>query len=275
MRYFRIFAICVFALSLIFAGWSNVRYYSNLNTDMPVIKSETDLLEISVADGAEALLEGLTARDETDGDLTDQIMVASTSHFLEQGLMNVKYVVFDRHHNAATLTRKVLYTDYESPRFSLSVPSVYARGQNFDLLKFVHVEDCIEGDISNRIRIITNMVNMYAAGVYPVTLEAANSCGDVAQLTLWVTVTNQQNTAVIALDKYIAYVDQGTTFDPYSYINSVKNISGVPLQKELVQVSGNVDMNTPGTYLIEYEYSDGSNTGLTTMTVVVRGEAEA
>lgn len=275
MRYFRIFAICVFALSLIFAGWANVRYYSNLNTDMPVIKSETDLLEISVADGAEALLEGLTARDETDGDLTDQIMVASTSHFLEQGLMNVKYVVFDRHHNAATLTRKVLYTDYESPRFSLSVPSVYARGQNFDLLKFVHVEDCIEGDISNRIRIITNMVNMYAAGVYPVTLEAANSCGDVAQLTLWVTVTNQQNTAVIALDKYIAYVDQGTTFDPYSYINSVKNISGVPLQKELVQVSGNVDMNTPGTYLIEYEYSDGSNTGLTTMTVVVRGEAEA
>lgn len=275
MRYFRIFAICVFALSLIFAGWANVRYYGNLNTDMPVIKSETDLLEISVADGAEALLEGLTARDETDGDLTDRIMVASTSHFLEQGLMNVKYVVFDRHHNAATLTRKVLYTDYESPQFSLSVPSVYARGQNFDLLKFVHVEDCIEGDISNRIRIITNMVNMYATGVYPVTLEAANSCGDVAQLTLWVTVTNQQNTAVIALDKYIAYVDQGTTFDPYSYINSVKNISGVPLQKELVQVSGNVDMNTPGTYLIEYEYSDGSNTGLTTMTVVVRGEAEA
>lgn len=275
MRYLRIVAICLFVFSLLFAGWANLRYYSNLNTDMPVIKSETELVEISVADGPEALLEGLTARDETDGDLTDQIIVASTSHFLERGLMNVKYVVFDSHHNAGTLTRKVLYADYESPRFSLSAPSVFARGQNFDLLKHVSVEDCIEGDISNRIRVITNMVNIYAAGVYPVTLEAANSCGDVAQLTLWVTVANQQNTAAISLRQYITYVDQGTAFDPYSYINGVTDLSGVPLQKELVQVSGNIDVNTPGSYLIEYEYSDGDKTGLTTMTVVVRGEGAA
>lgn len=275
MRYLRISAVCLFVISLIFAGWANLRYYSNRNTDMPVITSQTDLLEISVADGPEALLEGLTARDETDGDLTDQIMVATTSHFLERGLMNVKYVVFDRHHNAGTLNRKVRYTDYESPRFSLSVPGIYARGQNFDLLKYIGVEDCIEGDISNRIRVVANMVNMYAAGVYPVTLEITNSCGDMTQLTIWVTVLNQQNSATIALDQYIVYVDQGSQFDPYSHITGVTDQTGAPLQKELVQASGSIDMNTPGSYMVEYSYAADGKSGFTTMTVVVRGEGAA
>ena len=42
-----------------------------------------------------------------DAYLTDEIMVASMSHFLEPGTVSVKYVVFDSHNNSATLTRRV------------------------------------------------------------------------------------------------------------------------------------------------------------------------
>ena len=231
MRYLRVVVILLFVVSLGISAWANLRYYSRRNTDIPTISSDTDLLQVSVKDDPAALMKGLTAQDDTDGDLTAEIMVASRSHFIEPGVINVKYVVFDRYHNAASLTRKVQYTDYEHPRFSLTVPPVMARGGNFDLLKYVKVEDCLDGDISDRIRVITNTVNIFAAGVYPVTLEVTNSCGDLAQLTLWVTVLEKENTAAITLSQYIVYVKQGTKLNPYRYISGVTDIHNMALPK--------------------------------------------
>lgn len=275
MRYLRMAVIGIFVLSLGFYAWANLRYYSSINTDMPAITSDTQLLKISVNDGPEALLQGLTARDDTDGDLTDQIMVASVSHLMEENTVNVKYVVFDSHNNAASFTRKVCYTDYRSPRFSLESPAVFAQGKNFDLLGRLKVIDCIDGDISSRIRVLSNMVNIYAAGVYPVALEVTNSCGDVSQLTLWVTVLNKENSAAISLEQYIVYVEQGGAFDPYSYIRGVTDANNVSLPKEAVEIKGSLDLNTPGAYQLEYLYSDQNVSGQTAMTVVVQSREEA
>ena len=91
-------------------------------------------------------------------------MVASVSHFLEPGTVNVKYVVFDSHNNSATLTRQVRYKDYKAPVFSLEKAPVYKVGKSFDLLDYVRVDDCIDGDISDHIRVISNMVNNDLAG---------------------------------------------------------------------------------------------------------------
>lgn len=275
MRYLRMAVIGIFALSISIYLWANVRYYSSINTDVPTITSDTELLTISVNDGDEALLQGLTARDETDGDLTDRIMIASVSHFVEKNTVNVKYVVFDNHNNAASLTRKVCYTDYQSPRFSLETPAVFLRGGNFDLLSRLKVEDCIDGDISQRIRVLSNSVSMYTAGVYPVALEVTNSCGDVSQLTLWVTVLEKENSAAIHLDQYVVYVEQDAAFEPYSHITGVTDADNLSLPKENVQVKGSLDLNTPGTYRLEYAYSDSNASGQTAMTVVVESREEA
>ena len=93
MRYLRIITVIILAFSLVFAGWANNRYYSNLNMDCPEITNSVETLNISVQDPPEAIFQGLQARDAKDGDLTSQIMVASVSHFLEPGTVNVKYVV--------------------------------------------------------------------------------------------------------------------------------------------------------------------------------------
>ena len=111
MRYLRIITVLLFVFSLLFAGWANHQYYSQLNTDYPSITNDVEELQISTQDPPEAMLAGLTATDATDGDLTDRIMVASVSHFLEPGVVRVKYVVLDSHNNSATLTRRVRYTD--------------------------------------------------------------------------------------------------------------------------------------------------------------------
>ncbi len=269
MRYLRIFTVILFVFSLLFAGWSDHRYNRNLNTDYPEITSADELLEISAQDPPEAIFRGLSAQDATDGDLTEQIMVASMSHFLEPGTVRVKYVVFDSHNNSATLTRQVHYTDYEPPVFSLEKAPVYRVGSSFDLLDYIRVVDCIDGDISDHIRVISNMVNNFTVGNYPVVLEVSNSCGDTVQITLWVTYESKESTAVVNLHRYIVYVQQGETFEPMQWLATVTDRDANALNRENIEIQGNLDVNKPGCYQLTYSYSDGKLSGYAPLTVVV------
>lgn len=269
MRIVRIVTIVILIASLLFTGWANYRYYGRLNTDYPIITNTEEVLEISVQDPPEALLRGLSATDGTDGDLTDQIMVASTSHFLEPGTVRVKYVVFDSFNNSTTLTRQVHYTDYTPPVFSLETPPVYTVGSSFDLLDHIRVTDCLDGDISDRIRVVSNMVNNFSPGNYPVMLEVSNSCGDTAQITLWATFLNKESSAVVKLHRHIVYVEQGGTFTPRQWLASVTDRNAVALTAEYVEYQGNVDINKPGCYQLIYSYDDGKLSGQSPLTVVV------
>jgi len=269
MRYLRIFTVILFLLSLLVFWWGNSRYYKNLDTVYPVLRSSEEVLELSVTDSDEELFRGLSASDPVDGDLTEQIMLASISHFLEPGTVNVKYVVFDSNNNAATLTRKVHYTDYKSPVFSLEKSPVYKVGSSFDLLDYIHVNDCLDGDITDQVRVISNMVNNYAVGRYPVILEVSNSCGDTATITLWINYTSEENTAIIKLHSYIVYIQQGETFVPERWIASVTDRDTLPLDAEKIEIQGNLDVNTPGDYQLIYNYEDGNLSGQAAITVVV------
>jgi len=269
MRRLQIFTVIILVLSLLFSWWVNGHYYSNLNTDYPEISNSVETLQISVQDPPEAMLRGLSAWDATDGDLTEEIMVASVSHFLAPGTVSVKYVVFDRHNNAATLTRRVHYTDYVSPQFSLEKAPVYTTGSSFDLLNHIRVTDCIDGDISNHIRVISNMVNNFSVGNYPVVLEVSNSCGDTAQITLWVSYLSKESTAVVKLHRHIVYAEQGAEFDPQQWFATVTDRNAVALDASHVEIQGNLDMEKPGCYQLVYSYDDGKLTGQSPLTVVV------
>lgn len=269
MRHLRIITVIIFVLSVVFAAWANTQYYGNLNSDYPELSSSADLLEISVNDPPEALLQNLSASDATDGDLTSQIIVASVSHFLEPGTVNVKYVVFDSHNNSATLTRRVHYTDYTPPVFSLDKAPVYLTGRSFDLLDHIRVEDCLDGDLSGNIRVISNMVNNYSTGHYPVLLEVSNSCGDTSQITLWVTYQSKESTAIVNLHRYIVYVEQGDTFEPMQWVASVADRNAKALNTKHIEIQGNLDVNKPGCYQLTYSYDDGKLTGQAPLTVVV------
>ena len=269
MRYLQIVVIIIFVFSLLFSAWANNQYNSGLNTDNPVISNSVELLEISTQDPPEALFQGLTAQDATDGDLTDQILVASISHFIEPKTLNVKYVVFDDHNNSATLVRKVRYTDYVAPTFSLETPPVYTVGRSFDLLDHIRVEDCIDGEISDRIRVISNMVNNFSVGNYPVVLEVSNSCGDTAQITLWVNYQSKESSAVVKLHQYIVYMEAGDTFEPEKWLSSVTDRNATVLDAKNVEIQGNLDVKKPGCYQLVYNYDDGKLSGQAPLTVVV------
>ncbi|MBR5322839.1 MAG: hypothetical protein IKU48_04780 [Clostridia bacterium] len=269
MRYFRLFSVIFLVFSLLFFVWANYQFNKNNNTDFPVFSATDGVLELSINDPYEAIFEGLSATDATDGDLTKDIMVASISHFFDDYSVNVKYVVFDSHNNSSTFTRKVKYTDYTSPVFTLDTPPVYTLGRSFDLLNHIKVQDCLDGDISGRIRVVSNMVNNYSTGNYPVLLEVTNSFGDVSQITIWVSYLSKENSVSVKLHQYIVYVEKGEEFDPYKWISSVTDRYAVELDESLVEIQGNLDVNTLGSYQLIYSYNDGKLSGQSPLTVVV------
>ena len=97
----------------------------------------------------EALLSGVKASDNEDGDLTDQIRVSSMSNFTEPGKRTITYAVFDKAGQAATLERTLEYTDYTSPQIQLTAPLRYSLEDMADvnLTENMSVEDCLDGEL--------------------------------------------------------------------------------------------------------------------------------
>ena len=269
MRLLRLGSILVLLCSVAFYVWATAHYYSNLNMDTPVLESDVEELVISASDGREALLQGLHASDATDGDLTDQIMISSISHFLEPGVVKVRYVVFDEQNHSATLERRVRYKDYTAPRFSLEEAPVYRVGESFSLLDEIGATDVLDGDISRKVRLVSSAVSIFSAGTYPVTLEVSNSCGEKSQITLYVTYQREAQQVKVDLHEYVVYVEKGEDFDPMTLIASVSKADHTPLDRDSVKVYGTPDLKKEGCYQLEYVYENGSLRGSAPLTVVV------
>lgn len=282
MRIFRKLVIIIFVISLaLFIGiglWDKV---TNDKT-IPEIYTDEVYLEMSVNDPSEKLLEGLTAMDEKDGDLTNAIMVQGTSHFVEKGEVTVKYVVFDRDNNFAELSRKVKYTDYRSPEFTLIEPLEFTRNRNVSIQDYVKATDLLDGDITSKVKISGTSVDLTTSGVYPISLEVTNSYGDRAIVETNVVVRDSGSVSRILLTDYLVYVDKDSTFDAADYVDSIISSSGEKLQVEGMNVydsgavvcsihtTGEVDTSTPGCYQLEYSYQTSRSNGFAYLTVVVR-----
>ncbi len=271
MRFLRIFAVAAFVICLIVNLGVSASHRSKTNTDRPKLECPDTVLEISAKASREELLTDLRAWDNQDGDLTDQILVASTSYFLAPGEFQVDYVVFDSHRNNATATRRVRFTDYESPRFSLSQPLTFTQGSNVRYLDYVSVTDMLDGDLTDKIKVRASNVSNYTPGIYPVLLEVTNSYGDTVQIELNVVIRSGQETGPkIVLREYLTYVDKGASFDPRRMLRSCTGADGEVMDINEVQISGFVNTDQPGTYYLTYHCTDDTGEGFTYLAVVVR-----
>lgn len=234
----------------------------------PVLTCGSEVLEISVADDDSILLTGVTATDARDGDITDRVMVSGVSRLIGDDTAKVTYVVFDSDQNMATGTRLIRYTDYQLPRFSLEEPLVYAAWENVQLLDRLHAWDVIDGDITELIR-VSYLNNFDAAGLRTIDVQATNSMGDTAWLTLPVLLVNDYESWIdVELNTYLVYVEQGSRFIAGNYLTGA-SVDGAAISLDNVTISGEVDVNTPGTYMIEYTCSYTGRSGTAVLTVVV------
>ena len=242
----------------------------------PVLSFDSETVSVSVSDGNDALLAGVTARDDTDGDLSGEVMVRSVSQFVSENTALVSYVVFDHSDNMATASRNVQYTDYRSPHFALSAPLRFRTGSTVLLSDRLSASDVLDGDLSGSVRLVDTNLNNDAEGIYSVTVQVTNRMGDTATVELPVIIYSQSaQDPEITLTDYLIYLPAGTYFDPAGYLDqvtdplvpstTVTNEDGEEVQlpaeglRDAVTVDSNVDPDTPGVYRVIYTYTNEIN----------------
>lgn len=235
----------------------------------PEIRCDQTTLEISVQQPEADLLVGLTATDEQDGDLTDQIMVAGISKLISQDTAKVTYLVFDSDNNVASCTRQIRYTDYHRPILEVTAPLSFTAESSSAILQNLRAADVLDGDISSAIRIST-LSDTADSNVLAVVVQVTNSLGDTSRVKLPVIIMDSDpSRPVITLREQLIYLEQGSRFDPADYLRSVTQ-AGHSLSTEDIAIENPVDTTTPGTYWVYYRYASDGSTGLAVLTVIVQ-----
>lgn len=248
--------------------------YSRFDRSTPEITFDSEVLEVSVAVTEEELLNGVTAADKKDGDVTDTIIIESISKMLGDHERIVTYAAFDKDNHVGKAQRKIRYTDYTSPRFSLDGPleAGTMNAEMSDILAPLHATDCIDGDLTSQIVVIDTEITSMSADAMTAQYEVqvTNSCGDVTTLKL--PVRMQMNTsgsfAEIKLSEYLAYRKVGEAVDPAAFIVSA-SAGGQEYGVGGVQINSNLDTSMPGVYTVTYTLSVEGNSTSTDLIIVV------
>ena len=286
MRKFRVIWLCLFvAVGITFSAC--VIFHNLYGKDGgPVIFYPEGVLEISVQDGEEALLQGVTAKDDKDGDVTGSILVEKLSGFDGENRREVTYAAFDSDGNVTKATREIVYTDYTPIRFQLNHSLRYRTGETINLSELVGASDSLDGDLSDKVKVkLESGLSTRTSGVYRIQFSVTNSACDTRILDTELEVYDAaMNEAVVNLTTYLIYYEDGKP-DYYSYLDSVivggihynfqngKNIAtgtdGSTLSRSSLQIRSNVDPSTPGVYPVYLIYQDDAYQGMAQLMVVV------
>lgn len=201
--------------------------YMEKDTDGPVITMKKESIKASIEDSDKKLLKGIKAQDEKDGDVSDSLIIESMQ-MGEDGNCTITCAAFDKSNNVSKASRTVVFKDYTPIHFNISKPLRFPIGANSQILQSITASDCIDGDITNRIKITAKdeESDYSGAGVYDYQVEATNSLGDKAVLPVSVEFyTDSYEERLfhpnLYLKKYLVYLSKGDAFDPKSYLDSV------------------------------------------------------
>ncbi|MDD7114786.1 MAG: hypothetical protein PUH88_10075 [Lachnospiraceae bacterium] len=268
MKKLRLFSTVILICSAVLFGYCIVRQWKNDEKVPPVIKMDQTSIEVSVKDGDDALLKGVTATDKKDGDVTDSLIVDNISDFLDDGSRFVTIAAIDSNNNVAKAVRQITYSDYEHPKFDFTESMRFVEGET-DYLDNVTAEDSIDGDLSGTVNFSDNtQITVDKAGTYKAELQVRNSLGDTEYLPFTLEVLKAEDynkEPSIHLKHFVKYIKKGKTIDyknnlDYVYIGSRKyklvdgdKIENTTVGRDRIHVNDdNVKYNTPGVYEVEY-----------------------
>lgn len=245
--------------------------------DPPQITMDSDELTLSVSDPESALLQGVTATDPQDGDVTDSLVVESVRGVVAEQEFTVTYAAFDDAGNVAKAQRTVHYSDYVSPKFQLTGALLFRAGTSPDIFSVLEAEDVVDGDLTDRIKATLTSGNQQISepGEYTVEFRVTNSLGDTSYFEAPIRVVAAEGAAAdVKLTEYLVYVTKGDKFQPKEYLDTMKAGSetvalGRYNADVFIDVDSNVDTDTPGTYWVDYTITYGNYTGQSRLIVVV------
>lgn len=287
LRKTRIFVVIFFIISvLLFGGYTLIRAVT-VDRTLPIIEMDSDEVTISVKGGDAAILEGIKASDEKDGDITGNLFVESKSTFIEKGIFKATIAVADSDNHVTKVERKVTYSDYRSPQFTLTEPLKFLttrENQNRDDLNIaesLRANDVVDGDISNKIKISSEYsINGYTTGDSHMEFIVTNSMGDTSKLPVTVNIYSaleESGLPEIILSNYLintpvgAGADIGALIEQIEYHNDTFrrgedgnlyngefDAEGNPIMFDwsAIQIDTDADWNTPGVYEVKITFTD-------------------
>lgn len=256
MRLLKIVTVVALVAAVAVFAVSQAAALAESDSTIPVISAESETLEIPCAYTQEQLLAGVTASDAKDGDLTGQILVGDFSRFIDPGICDLTYVVFDSAEHMATLTRRVTFTDYHSPRFALAQPLCFEAGatNHTDVRAMFTASDLLDGDLTDWISYVETDASYSQPGDYTITMEVRNSFGDTVSHAFPIHVVEEGSQQIdIVLQQGLVYVMQGERFSATSYVDSITDAAGHEYSVRQLETTGQVDTDTAGLYEVHYE----------------------
>ena len=226
----------------------------------PVIKGVTDHT-LTVGDSFDPK-KNVTVEDEDD-DI--ELVVESNVNTKIAGVYKVIYSATD----SGNKTTRVQSVVIVNPKASLinSIPVINAEdkviqlGEEFKELDGVTASDKEEGNITEKIQVIKNEVNINVSGKYEVTYSVTDTEGASAIKTIVITVNEPP--VINATDKVIKV---GESFEPLSGVTATDKEDGKITEIEVIK--NTVDTKTPGEYEVTYKVKD-NNGGEATKTIKV------
>ncbi len=293
MKLLRIAGLSLFLLSAVtFAGYCGYEVSRN-DIAGPVIEFAGEDVTVGVTVTDEELLKNVTAYDEKDGNVTDSLLIETISDFIKPGQRMITYAAFDKNSNVTKRERKLNYTDYESPRFSLEKPLRFAVGDAANILDFIKVWDCIDGDLTEKIKYEEPDYSFGTAeDSHQIKFQVTNSAGDTSilptEVQFYIPAYNSEKLVPeILLEKYLIYLKTGETFNPEAFLKgvrinqmeysiiadigiSIEHSTQSAIARKDISISTNVNTRKPGVYQVEYSMTaQNGYSGTTKLLVVV------
>ena len=285
LRKTRIFVVIFFIISvLLFGGYTLIRAVT-VDRTLPIIEMDSDEVTISVKGGDAAILEGIKASDEKDGDITGNLFVESKSTFIEKGIFKATIAVADSDNHVTKVERKVTYSDYRSPQFTLTEPLKFLTTRenrdDLNIAESLRANDVVDGDISNKIKISSEYsINGYTTGDSHMEFIVTNSMGDTSKLPVTVNIYSaleESGLPEIILSNYLINIPVGEGADIAALIEQIEyhnetfrrgedgnlyngefDAEGNPIMFDwsAIQIDTDADWNTPGVYEVKITFTD-------------------
>ena len=287
MRRIRRLSVMLFVLAVL--CFAAMECYTRFFVDQsgPVITMDRDSITVP-ADADEAqLLQGISAMDKTDGDVTDGIVLEGLGNFIDGNTRKMTVAAVDSNGHVTKASREVVYESYEAPKFALKQPLKFAVGVT-DILENLKASDVLDGNIKDQIKISSKYsLKVDEPGDYPMLFTVTNSAGDVSKLKATVTIytaADLQYLPDIRLSEYLVYTS-GERITPRDYIkalvlNDVKYrregdvlraSDGTEIPLSDISIENAVNYRKNGCYEIVYRYgTKETGKGETRLIVVVR-----
>lgn len=227
---------------------------------LPIINAENKTIELGNKFNE---LDGIKAIDEEDGDITNDIIVVSSNVDVnKEGVYVVTYEIKDKDGGKTRKTIEVtvvkpLEKENEAPYINASDRTI-KQGESFNPLNGVNAYDTEDGDLTSKIRVIENMVDISVVGKYSVTFEVSDSAGYRVTKEIYINVVPKSNTRPIIYADNIT-VALGEKYNPYAMVSASDKEDG-DITGKIIVVYNYVNVYKEGIYKVGYKVTDSRGT---------------